>query len=318
PIWVPSVFNCSMAAGRRVSSEASRTRLFCLSFSRLAILPVVVVLPEPCRPTMRIGTGAGALSEIGTASSPRTATSSSWTILITCWPGLTERVTSAPTARWPTCSVKARTTSSETSASISARRTSRSAACTSAGLSAPRPVMPEKILPRRSDRLSNIRFARFLVSGTGVNMGHIGPKAKRTRGRYALTGVDRIPLGQPSDSLSIVPDRRSRRLIGPGDGRVNCRFARREGGNRHGFAPYRPEPIRHTSPEPAMSAPLPYLKMNGLGNDFVVLDARQAPIALTRRQVADISDRATGVGCDQLIVLEADSVPGVDVFMRIY
>ncbi|WP_199562529.1 diaminopimelate epimerase [Pelagibacterium lacus] len=67
-----------------------------------------------------------------------------------------------------------------------------------------------------------------------------------------------------------------------------------------------------------MSAPLPYLKMNGLGNDFVVLDARPAPIALTRRQVADISDRARGVGCDQLIVLEPDSVPGVDVFMRIY
>ncbi|RDE09703.1 diaminopimelate epimerase [Pelagibacterium lacus] len=58
--------------------------------------------------------------------------------------------------------------------------------------------------------------------------------------------------------------------------------------------------------------------MNGLGNDFVVLDARPAPIALTRRQVADISDRARGVGCDQLIVLEPDSVPGVDVFMRIY
>ncbi|GGA36953.1 diaminopimelate epimerase [Pelagibacterium lentulum] len=61
-----------------------------------------------------------------------------------------------------------------------------------------------------------------------------------------------------------------------------------------------------------------YLKMNGLGNDFVVLDARAEAIALGREQVRAIADRTTGIGCDQLIVMEADSVAGVDVFMRIY
>ncbi|SEA96963.1 diaminopimelate epimerase [Pelagibacterium halotolerans] len=67
-----------------------------------------------------------------------------------------------------------------------------------------------------------------------------------------------------------------------------------------------------------MTAPLPYLKMNGLGNDFVVLDARAQKIALSQQQIIAISDRANGIGCDQLIVMEPDTVDGVDVFMRIY
>ncbi|MCD7058384.1 diaminopimelate epimerase [Pelagibacterium xiamenense] len=67
-----------------------------------------------------------------------------------------------------------------------------------------------------------------------------------------------------------------------------------------------------------MSAPLPYLKMNGLGNDFVVLDARARAIKLTRDQVRAISDRAGGIGCDQLIIMEPDGIEGVDLFMRIY
>src|SRR5690606_30142260 len=68
----------------------------------------------------------------------------------------------------------------------------------------------------------------------------------------------------------------------------------------------------------AMTAPLPYLKMNGLGNDFVVLDARDKKIALSRQEVIGISDRAKGIGCDQLIIMEDDGTQGVDVFMRIY
>jgi diaminopimelate epimerase len=48
----------------------------------------------------------------------------------------------------------------------------------------------------------------------------------------------------------------------------------------------------------------PFLKMNGLGNDFVVVETRSAPFAPTREQVRAIADRASGVGCDQLIVIE--------------
>ena len=59
-----------------------------------------------------------------------------------------------------------------------------------------------------------------------------------------------------------------------------------------------------------------FLKMHGLGNDFVVFDARATPLALTTAQVRGLADRHTGIGCDQLIVIEASDT--ADAFMRIY
>jgi diaminopimelate epimerase len=67
-----------------------------------------------------------------------------------------------------------------------------------------------------------------------------------------------------------------------------------------------------------MTAAVPFRKMHGLGNDFVVLDARSAAIPLATRQIRTIADRRLGVGCDQLIVLEPPSAKGADAFMRIY
>jgi diaminopimelate epimerase len=61
----------------------------------------------------------------------------------------------------------------------------------------------------------------------------------------------------------------------------------------------------------------PFLKMHGLGNDFVVLDARRETIALDERKARLIADRHRGVGCDQLLMLEKPRAPGADVFMRI-
>jgi diaminopimelate epimerase len=61
---------------------------------------------------------------------------------------------------------------------------------------------------------------------------------------------------------------------------------------------------------------LPFLKMHGLGNDFVVLDGRARPIALSEAAARAIADRKTGVGCDQLIILEPS--PRADAFMRIH
>ncbi len=50
---------------------------------------------------------------------------------------------------------------------------------------------------------------------------------------------------------------------------------------------------------------VPFVKMHGLGNDFVVLDARAGAVpAMTRTLAAALADRKTGIGCDQLIVLE--------------
>lgn len=62
----------------------------------------------------------------------------------------------------------------------------------------------------------------------------------------------------------------------------------------------------------------PFLKMHGLGNDFVVLDARRTALDLTPARRRAIADRRLGVGCDQLIVLEHPTERGADVFMRIY
>ncbi len=62
---------------------------------------------------------------------------------------------------------------------------------------------------------------------------------------------------------------------------------------------------------------LPFVKMHGLGNDFVVLDARAQSLELTPAQVRAIADRRTGVGCDQLILVEAERDARADAYMRI-
>ena len=60
----------------------------------------------------------------------------------------------------------------------------------------------------------------------------------------------------------------------------------------------------------------PFLKMNGLGNDFVVVEARSQPFAPSEAEARAIADREAGIGCDQLIAIEAS--PRADAFMRIW
>ena len=60
----------------------------------------------------------------------------------------------------------------------------------------------------------------------------------------------------------------------------------------------------------------PFVKMNGAGNDFVVVNALETPFAPTEAQVRAIADRETGEGCDQLIALEPSDT--ADVFMRVW
>ena len=62
----------------------------------------------------------------------------------------------------------------------------------------------------------------------------------------------------------------------------------------------------------------PFLKMHGLGNDFVILDGRSRALELPPERRRTIADRKLGIGCDQLIVLEPASERAADVFMRIY
>ncbi|MCW2366494.1 diaminopimelate epimerase [Sphingobium sp. B7D2B] len=66
----------------------------------------------------------------------------------------------------------------------------------------------------------------------------------------------------------------------------------------------------------ANPALLSFAKMHGLGNDFVVIDARERPVVMTEQLARAIADRRTGVGCDQLIVVGASE--RADVSMRIF
>jgi diaminopimelate epimerase len=61
----------------------------------------------------------------------------------------------------------------------------------------------------------------------------------------------------------------------------------------------------------------PFIKMHGLGNDFVIVDARSEPFVLGEAAARAIADRRQGVGCDQLIVMEPPVDGRADVFMRI-
>ncbi len=74
---------------------------------------------------------------------------------------------------------------------------------------------------------------------------------------------------------------------------------------------------------------LSFVKMHGLGNDFVVLDARAKPVHLSMSAIQAICDRRFGIGCDQLIIIEpsqsqqaeepsARAAETIDCFMRIY
>ena len=64
---------------------------------------------------------------------------------------------------------------------------------------------------------------------------------------------------------------------------------------------------------------IPFAKMNGLGNDFVVIDARERAVPLTRERIRRIADREGGIGCDQLIRIEEPGRhAGAEAFMRIW
>src|SRR5215471_2423806 len=64
-------------------------------------------------------------------------------------------------------------------------------------------------------------------------------------------------------------------------------------------------------------AKVPFLKMHGLGNDFIVLDFRRAAVPVAAVGASALADRRTGVGCDQVILLEPPRHPAAQVLMRI-
>lgn len=58
--------------------------------------------------------------------------------------------------------------------------------------------------------------------------------------------------------------------------------------------------------------------MQGLGNDFVVLDASTRPLSLSPEQLRFIADRRFGIGCDQILQVESPREPDTDFYYRIF
>jgi diaminopimelate epimerase len=63
---------------------------------------------------------------------------------------------------------------------------------------------------------------------------------------------------------------------------------------------------------------LRFTKMQGLGNDFVVLDATREPIVLTQAQARFLADRHFGIGCDQILMVEPARGTDTDFYYRIF
>ncbi len=64
--------------------------------------------------------------------------------------------------------------------------------------------------------------------------------------------------------------------------------------------------------------PVPFTKMHGAGNDFVVFDGVSRPIHLTPEKIRRLADRHFGIGCDQVLLVERPTASGVDFRYRIF
>jgi diaminopimelate epimerase len=63
---------------------------------------------------------------------------------------------------------------------------------------------------------------------------------------------------------------------------------------------------------------LPFTKMQGAGNDFIVLDGTRQPIELSTAQARQLADRRFGIGADQILIVEKSTTAGVDFRYRIF
>ena len=61
-----------------------------------------------------------------------------------------------------------------------------------------------------------------------------------------------------------------------------------------------------------------FTKMQGAGNDFVVLDATREPLTLGAEEIRRLGDRRFGVGADQILIVERPTAPGMDFSYRIF
>ena len=61
-----------------------------------------------------------------------------------------------------------------------------------------------------------------------------------------------------------------------------------------------------------------FIKMHGLGNDFVIIDKRYQDVAITKDLITKLSDRKSGAGCDQLITINLSEQLKIDAVIKIF
>ena len=61
-----------------------------------------------------------------------------------------------------------------------------------------------------------------------------------------------------------------------------------------------------------------FVKMHGLGNDFVMIDAVRQQISVSSEHIRRIASRHHGIGCDQVLLVERSSQTGIDFCYRIF
>ena len=61
-----------------------------------------------------------------------------------------------------------------------------------------------------------------------------------------------------------------------------------------------------------------FIKMHGLGNDFVIIDKRLKDIKITENLINKLSDRKSGAGCDQLITIDSINKSNIEASIKIY
>jgi diaminopimelate epimerase len=61
-----------------------------------------------------------------------------------------------------------------------------------------------------------------------------------------------------------------------------------------------------------------FIKMHGLGNDFAIFDARQVALAIPPERIQALGDRRTGIGFDQMVIIEPAKSAGTDAYLKIY
>ena len=148
-----------------MSAATSSGRFFCFSSQR-ANLPTVVVLPEPCRPTIMIAVGPFLAQSIVRSIGPISSISFSWQMRMKCCsgvadsarsPALARSLTAVPSASSFTRSRKVLVTLNSTSASSSDMRTSRSASSILSSVSSATPVNRAFALRKPRERVSSMR-----------------------------------------------------------------------------------------------------------------------------------------------------------------